>query len=273
MRDTQMDEKTPSPTVNTMNLATPTKRAVSYLKETWRRVVKTPRRVVGPFRTCSPPPPSHRGEVCADRTQLDDVIEGDDLTIVLSNDSHGASTYSSEFSCMIEDSDWRHYQPTGIVISPSTFLGPYSSPPTSPERDPRFGAGSMSTDTPFSMVGSDHAVDNTSEPEIMSNIHASTLESSAVTPIGAPSEWLEPRFRKLAVSRSSSDGGQFLVSTPTPAIQTLRDRSGRDATIGSPTAAGLDKLMKDIRMADDEAVPISSTRASIADGDGDGDDK
>jgi hypothetical protein len=118
----------PSPTP-TANMTTPTRRAVDYLREKWRRVKKTNRKTVGHFNLSSSPSMRRPSGVCNDRKQLADVADDDDITIFASGES-GSTTPASSFvegSPLIQDSEWRRFTDTGVKSSPSTFLGPWSN--------------------------------------------------------------------------------------------------------------------------------------------------
>jgi hypothetical protein len=213
---------------------TSTKRAVSYLKETWRRVVKTPRKPVYNFGTSKPPPTRRAPVSCINRTQLDDVVDDDELTTITSNDSHGVlSTCTSELSPIIEDSDWRHFMDTAIVSSPSTFLGSWSSSPTSPGRESKNEVCSSKTST-FSIIDSTYFAGNADDFDVADFYNSPTRPSSATG------------------FRAPFSSSQISIDTPTPAV---RARPASDPAMSSTTVADLEKLLNNVHM-DDTPPPV-----------------
>lgn len=128
---TNMANSAAKMTNSTPKMTNPTRRAVHYLRDTWRRIKKSPQKAATHLHIPSSPP-RHPYGACIDRTQLADVVSDDDFTVVGSNPSAAtSSTTASSYvtvSPMIRDADWRYFSDTQLKSSPSTFLGTSWSP-------------------------------------------------------------------------------------------------------------------------------------------------
>ncbi|KAH8197536.1 hypothetical protein TruAng_008319 [Truncatella angustata] len=238
------DVNTASPFAAVKKMATPTRRAVDYLKGTWRRLSKTPKITTRPLQISSPLPFRGRSGVCMDRTQLNDVASDDDLTIVPSNFSDYTSTTSSEHSPAIQDSDWRHFIDTPMQSSPSTFLGGWSEAWCPSSQRGRTRSNSVLT-TPFTIIESVHSVDEKyiNDKMEVDSIAYATPPASGTIDHSKKDSFL--RYRELP--EESTVGSRMSVITPTPAIRpTARSPHRRfsESVIDNTTVADLDKLME-----------------------------
>ncbi|KAK9788902.1 hypothetical protein SCARD494_09418 [Seiridium cardinale] len=258
-------ELSPSPVaVATKKTVTPTRRAVEYLKGTWRRVIKTPKTTARHLQISSPVPIRRPAGVCLDRTQLNDVVDDDDLTIIPSNISHGASTSSSQPSPAIQDSDWRHFIDTPIQTSPSTFLGSWSKSLHASGRLVRSRSSSVLTSS-FSIVDSVHSA--------RSKCNASEVEGGphpyATPPKSAINRSKKASFlRRREMAQDSNDGSSVSVATPTPAVRPSHrslHRRVSDSIIGTTTIADLDKPTGDIHMEDESGSRSQLVSADVSD--------
>ncbi|KAI1845282.1 hypothetical protein JX265_005438 [Neoarthrinium moseri] len=233
--------------------AGPARRAVEYLKGTWRRVTRSPRRTAVQLNISSPFPPRRRSGACMDRTQLNDVVDDDDLTIVPSNVSYGASSINSASSPKIQDCDWRHFTETGIKSSPSTFLGPWSSQLDGAGR----GAKNKSSDClTIDSTQTTWIKGNTSELEIISDYFATRPNTPKVHPHKDSAVWLKHRSLELPSTAP--------ITTPTPAERSTAHMARRVSDSVLSTAADLDKLLEGARK-DDEPIRRYITRADTSD--------
>ncbi|KAH8675329.1 hypothetical protein BX600DRAFT_170065 [Xylariales sp. PMI_506] len=206
-----------------MKMASPAQKAVGYIKDTWRRVVKTKRgRITNRFSTFSSPP-QRRNEPCVDRTQLDDVVDDEDddeLTVVASNDSYIApSSVASGSSPQILDSQWRYFAETGLTSSPSTFLGHRSGSPETLVRDDMSSEFASVLTTPISITGSDGIVGNTSELEVNPNFYADNTytmqQQQQQQHRGCSWVFANPKAAASCDSIQSSESNRT-IATPTP---------------------------------------------------------
>jgi hypothetical protein len=231
-------DKSSSPAVTASTIFSPTRRAVHYLRGTWRRVIGAPKVAHRRLLISSPIQVTRRSGVCIDRTQLNDVVDDDELTIVPSHISRRASMLSSGSSPVIRDSDWRHFNDTPMESSPSYFLGAWSKCIDPSSQHVRLRSSSDLT-TRFSIIGSIDSEDN-SPTGCESHDALSSCSTPPPTSAGEQPKkttFLRYRERPQCSSESSSD---VSVVTPTPAFRqssrSLRRRISK--SIMGPTAVG-----------------------------------
>ncbi|ORY62294.1 uncharacterized protein BCR38DRAFT_517669 [Pseudomassariella vexata] len=226
-------EKMVMPATPRKKVETPTKRAVGMFKDTWRKIVKTPKQAVTRLTMSSPPPVLRRPAIpCLDRTKLNDVTDEIDLSII---PSHGNSSFTNS-SPTIQDSDWRRFEYTGLASSPSTFLGHHSV--SSASGKIRAVAASMGTmdEIPFELLdrrdilgsASDLIIGNDSELEIISDYYGSPKQPS---PINSERADKMPEGMSAIRVRSASEPPQRTTATEDELCQMLSDVKMRDVNL------------------------------------------
>lgn len=220
-------------------MVTPTRRAVDYLKHTWRRVTKSPKAGIYHLQMPSLLALHRPGGACMDRTQLNDVVDDDDLTIIHSNLSHDSSTISSNQLPTIHDSDWRHFADTPMRSSPSTFLGPWLRNPNRPSQKVRTRSSSGLT-APFS-IESVHSAENKCDIDELEVFYSHCATPPTTSAPNTTKKESSLHHREISEEDNSNRAS---IANPTLAIglptRTLYRRAS-DSVIGEATISDLDK--------------------------------